>query len=115
MHSPTEPTISPFADPPFTRTNSHTPESQPSDIGFGYIAQNEQHAEVPMTPGSPLKSAMKVPGTATRRFDNPLSPTFHEEQVLEKQEEATDKEQAKDLVRPTPSAMAISPNTSAES
>jgi len=40
---------------------------------------------------------MKVPGTPGRRIDNPLSPTFREEQMLEKQEEITEKEQAKDL------------------
>lgn len=53
---------------------------------------------VPMTLKSPLKSAMKVPGTPARRFDNPLSPTFREEDMLEKREGATDKEQARDLV-----------------
>jgi hypothetical protein len=49
-----------------------------------------------MTPRSPLKSAMKVPGTA-RSFANPLSPTFKEEQVLEAKEKSTEKEQARDL------------------
>ena len=57
--------------------------------------------EVPLTPGSPLKSALKVPGTPAR-FANPLSPTFREEQILEKQEELTEKENARDLVS-TPS------------
>jgi hypothetical protein len=47
---------------------------------------------------SPLKSAMKVPGTPARRFDNPLSPTFREADILEKREAGTDKEQARDLV-----------------
>lgn len=41
---------------------------------------------------------MKVPGTPGRKIDNPLSPTFREEQILEKHEEKTEKEQAKDLV-----------------
>lgn len=50
-----------------------------------------------MTPKSPLKSAMKVPGTPARGFTNPLSPTFKEEHDLEKQEKKTDKQQAKDL------------------
>ena len=54
--------------------------------------------EVPLTPASPLKSAMKVPGTPGRTL-NPLSPTFREEQILEKTEGMTEKEQAKDLVR----------------
>jgi hypothetical protein len=75
-------------------------EAQPSDIGFGYINDpSRQAVEVPMTPASPLKSAMKVPGTPGRKIDNPLSPTFREEQILEKHEEMTEKEQARDLVR----------------
>jgi hypothetical protein len=53
---------------------------------------------VPMTPRSPLKSAMKVPGTPGRALQNPMSPTFLEEQVLEKREKMTEKEQARDLV-----------------
>lgn len=77
-------------------------EAKPSDIGFGYIADNTatRHVEIQVGPASPgLKSAMKVPGTPGRKFDNPLSPTFREEQILEKQEEITEKQQAKDLVR----------------
>lgn len=50
-----------------------------------------------MPPKSPLKSAMKIPGTPARTFTNPLSPTFREEEVLEKRELGTDKEQARDL------------------
>jgi hypothetical protein len=75
-------------------------QAQPSDIGFGYISSNEpsRHVEVPMTPASPLKSAMKMPGTPGRKIDNPLSPTFREEQVLEKYEADTEQEQTKDLV-----------------
>jgi hypothetical protein len=71
-------------------------QAQPGDIGFGYI-NNRESVAVPMTPKTPLKSAMKVPGTPARKFDNPLSPTFREEDMLEKQESATDKEQARDL------------------
>jgi len=83
------------------------PQAQPSDIGFGYIADNRRSeiVEMPMTPASPLKSAMKVPGTA-RRVDNLLSPTFREEQILEKREAMTDKEQAKDLTVKTRVRMA---------
>jgi hypothetical protein len=75
-------------------------EAQPSDIGFGYISSNEpsRHVEIPITPASPLKSAMRMPGTPGRKIDNPLSPTFREEQILEKHEESTGKEQVKDLV-----------------
>lgn len=51
-----------------------------------------------MTPKTPLKSAMKVPGTPARPFDNPLSPTFREEDILEKRELSTEKEQARDVV-----------------
>lgn len=105
--SPIEPSDegrSPFADPITARTQYHLPQSQPSDIGFGYISQNDPSrysqgvpVEVPATPASPLRSAMRVPGTPGRRIDNPLSPTFREEQVLEKTEAVTEKEQAKDL------------------
>lgn len=80
-------------------------QPQPADVGFGYISENtaSRHdqgvpVEMPLTPGSPLKSAMKLPGAPRRIFDNPLSPTFREEQILEKREAQTEKEQAKDLV-----------------
>ncbi|KAI9818230.1 MAG: hypothetical protein M1827_000855 [Pycnora praestabilis] len=111
VHSPIEPSQagrSPFADPPTMSSNK--PSLQPSDVGFGYIAENDaaRHATYPVglgeevssayqPPNSPLKSAMKMPGTPGRRFENPLSPTFREEQVLEKHEESTEVEQAKDL------------------
>lgn len=90
-------TRSPFAD-----LNMADNEPKPSDVGFGYIADSqprEQFATVRSdTNGSqPLKSAMKTPGTGGRLL-NPLSPTFKEEMDLEKQEDKTDKEQAKDLV-----------------
>lgn len=45
-----------------------------------------------------LKSAMKVPGTPARKIENPLSPTFREEDLYEKRESKTEKEQARDLV-----------------
>jgi hypothetical protein len=56
-------------------------QAQPSDIGFA----------------SPLKSNIRAPGTPERKIDNPLSPTFREEQLLENYEQGTEKEQAKDL------------------
>ncbi|EAW11804.1 uncharacterized protein ACLA_005600 [Aspergillus clavatus NRRL 1] len=97
VHSPTEATDtsrSPFADPP---SQSH---SQPdvSDVGFGYVAANDpaQHTAHHLPPASPLKSALKVPGTPGRTL-NPLSPTFREEFFVEKQEKAADKENARDL------------------
>lgn len=97
VHSPTEPrgaSTSPFADPP-----GHS-QSQPdvSDVGFGYVAASDpaQHASHQLPPASPLKSALKVPGTPGRTL-NPLSPTFREEFFVEKQEKATEKENARDL------------------
>lgn len=101
--NPSQAGKNPFADPPEQNTRFLMAQPQPSDIGFGYLADNQasKHssmAEVPVTPNSPLKSALKVPGTPGR--PNPLSPTFQEEQVLEKAEGHTEKENAKDLVRP---------------
>lgn len=91
VHSPVE-ARSPFADP----EKSHVAQPQPADVGFGYIGQRES-IPVPMTPKTPLKSAMKVPGTPAH-LKNPLSPTFREEDILEKREASTDKEQARDVV-----------------
>lgn len=106
VNSPIGPTTTgrnPFLDPPIT-TQHLMPQAQPSDVGFGYMTDNQasKHSsyagvEMPVTPNSPLKSALKPPGTPGR-FVNPLSPTFQEEQVLEKQEEHTEKANAKDLV-----------------
>lgn len=97
--------LSPFADPKMTDRDAINANDapKPSDVGFGYISDNqpvEQHATVrgDLNPGgAPLKSALKTPGTGARLL-NPLSPTFREEALLEKQEESTDKQQAKDLV-----------------
>jgi hypothetical protein len=78
-------------------------EPKPSDVGFGYISNEtvEQHVTIRSDPngqaGAPLKSALKTPGTPGRLL-NPLSPTFREEQVLEKEEQKTEVSQAKDLV-----------------
>jgi hypothetical protein len=99
---------SPFADPPSSRMDgpdaSQAPK--PSDVGFGYISDNqpvEQNVYIRSDPngaaGVPLKSALKTPGTASRML-NPLSPTFREEQMLEKEEMKTEIQQAKDLVSP---------------
>lgn len=93
VHSPVD-GRSPFADP----EKSHVPQAQPGDIGFGYIGNNRESVAVPMTPRSPLKSALRVPGTPGRHLNNPLSPTFREEDILEKRELATEKEQARDVV-----------------
>jgi hypothetical protein len=93
VHSPIEPKRLPFSD------RSQVVQAQPGDVGFGYIGGNNNRESVamPMTPRSPLKSAMKAPGAGARSFANPLSPTFREEEVLEKREKSTEKDQAKDL------------------
>ena len=77
---------------------------KPSDVGFGYIADNQPveqfvtvRGDLNGAVGAPLKSALKTPGTSNRLL-NPLSPTFREEQMLEKEEEKTEVQQAKDLV-----------------
>ncbi|ORY62336.1 uncharacterized protein BCR38DRAFT_346309 [Pseudomassariella vexata] len=86
---------------PFADERSEMAHSQPADVGFGYIGNNEgsnrESVNMPMTPKSPLKSAMRVPGTPARKFENPMSPTFREEDILDKREKATEKEQEKDL------------------
>lgn len=93
VHSPVDDDkISPFADPV-----PEASESQPSDVGFGYIGSASNRESIPMPPKSPLKSAMKVPGTPARTM-HILSPTFREEAMLEKRELETEKEQARDLV-----------------
>ncbi|KAI9887029.1 MAG: hypothetical protein M1823_001173 [Watsoniomyces obsoletus] len=111
VHSPIEPSQtgrSPFADPPGTMTTHYPPQPQPSDVGFGYISETnqsrtasyvpvEEECRASLAPKSPLKSALRVPGTPGRQLENPLSPTFREEQILEKREVETEKENAKDL------------------
>jgi hypothetical protein len=114
VNSPIEPSKAgrnPFADPP-ARLNHFMPQPQPSDVGFSYTNAPSQGVEMedtdtsypPITPAtplrSPLKSAMKSPGAAPRKIENPMSPTFNEETILEKEEEKTEKEQRRDLVRP---------------
>lgn len=93
VHSPVEQTRrSPFADPP-----KNAPSGGVGDVGFGYVNDPAQHAEDSMPPKSPFRSDLKVPNTA--RSLNPLSPTFREEYMLEKQEKHAEKENARDLVR----------------
>jgi hypothetical protein len=86
-------------------------QPQVSDVGFGYVNKHES-VEMPDTDRdeyptampksplkSPLKSAMKTPGAPPRDIGNAIfSPTFKEEDILEKQEKHTDKEQARDVV-----------------
>lgn len=85
VHLPAERHKSPFSD--------SMAVTAPADVGFGYLNNAPRES---MAPKSPLKSAMKVPGTPARTI-NPLSPTFREEQLLEKTEKSTAKEQKRDL------------------
>ncbi|CAK3845919.1 hypothetical protein AC579_7691 [Lecanosticta acicola] len=107
VNSPIEPSKAgrnPFKDPPSIHVMA---QPQVSDVGFGYVNKHES-VEMPDTdyqppltartiPKSPLKSAMKTPGAPPRDLNAILSPTFREEQILEKTEAHTDKEQAKDI------------------
>lgn len=95
VHSPIESNASPFADPVNPQASS---DARPGDVGFGYISNSGSDRESLRMPKSPLKSAMRVPGTPARTM-NLMSPTFREEEILEKREMETEKEQAKDLVR----------------
>ncbi|EED21717.1 conserved hypothetical protein [Talaromyces stipitatus ATCC 10500] len=93
---PSEGARSPFADPPASTMKEA--QHHVSDVGFGYVADNDpsRYASYPpMTPASPLKSALKTPGTA--RTLNPFSPTFREEVKLEKEEVKTARENKRDL------------------
>ncbi|KAF1996119.1 hypothetical protein P154DRAFT_325583 [Amniculicola lignicola CBS 123094] len=93
---------SPFSDPP---TNHYKPQPQVSDVGFGYFQSVEMEETdkkylPPPTPMTPLRSALKSPGAPPRTPGAEtmiLSPTFREEQILEKHEGTTEVEQAKDL------------------
>jgi hypothetical protein len=106
---PSQKSRDPFVDPP---TNHYIPLPQPADVGFGYLYKpSHESVEMeetdrkylpPPTPGSPirspLKSALKSPGAPPKGLNAMRSPTFREEQILEKAEVATDKEQVRDLV-----------------
>lgn len=90
----TQNTSSPFTDPPSQSDSQH----DVGDVGFGYVAASDpaRHASDSRPPASPMKSALKSPGIASRL--NPLSPTFREEYIAEKQEKSAEKENARDLV-----------------
>lgn len=103
VYSPIDPPQRPLEYP----TNHYQPQAQVSDVGFGYVQPIEMEETdrkylPPPTPKTPLRSALKSPGAPPRTPGVEtmiLSPTFREEQVLEKRENSTDKEQQKDLVR----------------
>jgi hypothetical protein len=84
---------------PFSERKSEGPQVQVGDLGFGYINEKResQSAAMPASPRS-LKSAMRYPGSPRTINGNLLSPTFREENILERREELTEKQQAKDLV-----------------
>lgn len=105
VYSPVDAPRSPFEYP----TNHYKPQAQVSDVGFGYMQSVEMEETdrkylpppTPRTPGGALKSALKSPGAPPRTPGGAmsiLSPTFREEQQLEKREASTEKEQVKDLV-----------------
>ncbi|KAG5928793.1 hypothetical protein E4U53_002583 [Claviceps sorghi] len=94
VHSPVDMAKSPFADP---EKHDAAESQQPGVVGFGYISNGNARESSSNGPRSPLKSAMKVPGTPARPFANPLSPTFREEEILEKREAKNDQQQAKDI------------------
>lgn len=99
VHSPIDPPRSPLNYP----TNHYKPQPQVSDVGFGYVQSVEMEETdrkylPPPTPKTPLKSALKSPGAPPRTTETMiLSPTFREEQELEKHEALTEREQQKDL------------------
>lgn len=97
---PTKQGRNPFSGPPIITTTHVSPQPQVGDVGFGYMSSNELRTtsiEVPLTPRTPMRSALKTPGTAGRFLD-PRSPTFNEETKLEKEEVKTEKQNAADLV-----------------
>jgi hypothetical protein len=104
VHSPIEP-----------RSNHFMAQPQVSDVGFGYVQNKHESVEMPDTDNNdypamktPLKSALKTPGAPPRDFGQAmLSPTFKEEQQLEKDQAHTDKEQARDLVNYLPSTIYV--------
>ena len=95
-----------------TATNHYMAQPQPADVGFGYINKHDSvempetdtnngyyPAQTPKSPmKSPLKSAMKTPGAAPKELNAVFSPTFKNEDLLEKQEKHTEKEQERDIV-----------------
>ena len=100
VNSPIDPPAkgrNPFAGAPIA-THYLRPQAQVADVGFGYMADDIKHStvEVPMTPRTPMRSALKTPNTAGRVLD-PRSPTFKEEVKVEEEEVKTDKQNAKDM------------------
>lgn len=94
VHSPIDGRL-PFADSAGKKASGK--KAQVADVGFGYINDDAGSGAAPMSPRT-LKSAMKVPGTPARKLENPLSPTFREEDLYEKREVKTEKAQRKDLL-----------------
>ncbi|KAG6004358.1 hypothetical protein E4U43_000756 [Claviceps pusilla] len=96
VHSPVDMPRSPFADPEKLEAGDSQQQQQSGVVGFGYIS-NTNNAQESSGNEPKSKSAMKVPGTPAKPFANPLSPTFREEEILEKREAKNDEQQAKDI------------------
>ncbi|KAF2769815.1 hypothetical protein EJ03DRAFT_84321 [Teratosphaeria nubilosa] len=108
VNSPIEPKKFPFSKLKVPNTNHYMAQPQPGDVGFGYMnrhesvempdTDNNDYPSVPKSPlKSPLKSALKTPGAPPKDLKAILSPTFKEEEILEKQEAHTEKRQKQDL------------------
>lgn len=104
---PSERSRAPWSNQQHSDSSVHlAPQPQPADVGFGYIGNrasdhlNTTVVDMPLTPRSPLKSALKSPGAPPRQIpdQNPLSPTWMEEDLLEREEEKTEVQQQKDVV-----------------
>ncbi|KAL6709754.1 hypothetical protein ACN47E_001183 [Coniothyrium glycines] len=101
VYSPVDPPRSPHEYP----TNHYKPQPQVADVGFTHMQpvemeETDRRYLPPPTPKTPLRSALKSPGAPPRTPGGAasiLSPTFREEQQLEKHEAMTEKENAKDL------------------
>jgi len=86
--------------------NSYHPQTQPADVGFGYMPEFERNAGVEMAMpvtqfGSVRNKFANTPGAHSKMTlggESVLSPTLREEMALEKREKMTEQQQAKDLV-----------------
>ena len=91
-----------FADPHPENTSYYIPQAQPPGTSFYHIYSNspsQHHVEMPIAPAPLLSSNITEHKPPRQNIDSPLSRTLRGKQLLEKYEQGTEKEQAKDLVR----------------